>query len=395
MLAEVLLLFCVTSICFYAYSIYAACQFFNGSTANHSSQSDRPLPPITILKPICGLDSNADVNLASFFSLDYPVYQVLFGVRDAHDPAIPLIQKLIQAFPACDARLVIDDRVIGSNLKVSNLANLDAFAKHDLLLISDSDIHVTPDYLRRIVQPMADPAIGVVTCLYRSQARTWMAKFEALAIATDFHAGVLTAHRLGWMKFAMGSSILIRRSALTAIGGLSAIADYLADDFMLGHLPTRKGYRTVLSDYIVDHILDTATPLDFVQHQTRWNRCTRSANPGGYWGLIFTQGVTFSTLFCLLEQGSWLGWGMLGTVWSIRLLMAWVIGVYYLKDPIAQRSWMAVPFRDWVSSALWVYGLMGRHVIWRGQKFRLKADGKLVPLLANSSRSTLSQPLPE
>ncbi len=394
MLDEVLLLFCITSLCFYVYAIYAARRFFTRSAAWHSLNVLSPLPPITILKPICGLDSKAYTNLSSFCNLNYPTYQILFGVREATDLCIPVIHQLIQDFPNCDIRLVISDRVIGSNLKVSNLSNLEPFAKYDLFLISDSDIRVTPDYLYQTVQPMSDSEVGVVTCLYRSQVQSAIAKFEALAISTDFHAGVLVARHMGWMKFAMGSSILIRKQVMTEIGGFSAIADYLADDFMLGNLPNQKGYRVVLSDYIVDHSLDTATLLDFIQHQTRWNRCTRSANPGGYWGLVVTQGVTLSTLFCLLQHGSLLGWGVLGVVWSVRLLMAWVIGVHYLKDQVARQWIWGVPARDLVSSVLWFYGLVGNRVTWRGQHFQLVADGKLIPVSKETSPSPLTQSIP-
>ncbi|HEY9826688.1 MAG TPA: glycosyltransferase, partial [Stenomitos sp.] len=260
---------------FYGYSAYASVAFFSKPQRVDASFT----PPVTILKPLCGLDHGLYENLATFCRQDYPVYQLIFGVRDQSDPAIDMVQQIIRDFPTVDIKLVVDDYIIGSNLKVSNLANLEPFAKYHLILSSDSDIRVGPDYLKRMVQPMASPRTGVVTCLYRSRVRGRVAALEALSISTEFHACVLAARKLGWMKFAMGSSILMRRSVLQEIGGFQAIANHLADDFMLGNLAARAGYRVVLSDYIVEHTLETSSLWDLVTHQTRWNRCTRFSNP--------------------------------------------------------------------------------------------------------------------
>ncbi len=241
----VLLILCLSAICYYCYAIYAAIEFFS-----HPTQVDPDFhPPITILKPICGLDIDTYENFASFCQQDYPDYQIIFGVRDERDLCVEVVKKIIDDFPEIDISLVVSDRTIGTNLKVSNLANAEAEAKYSLLLLADSDVRVGSDYLRRVIQPMRDPLVGVVTCLYRPVVRGWVAILEAVGISTEYHASILVARSLEGMKFALGPTIVIRKTALVAVGGFLAIADYLADDFQLGYLPAQAGYKVVLSDY--------------------------------------------------------------------------------------------------------------------------------------------------
>ncbi|NMF67510.1 glycosyltransferase, partial [Brasilonema octagenarum] len=236
-----LFILCISAVLYYCYGIYAAIEFFS-----HQRQIDPDFhPPITILKPICGLDMDTYENFASFCQQDYPEYQIIFSVRATNDPSVQIVKKIINDFPEIDISLVISDRTIGTNLKVSNLANAEVEAKSSLLLLADSDVRVGPDYLRRVIQPMCDPAVGVVTCLYRPHVRGWVAIFEALGISTEYHANVLVARGVEGMKFALGPTIAIRKSALEGIGGFLAIADYLADDFQLGYLPTQAGYKVV------------------------------------------------------------------------------------------------------------------------------------------------------
>jgi ceramide glucosyltransferase len=376
MVQLLLLILCVVAIAYYGYATYAAVQFF----AHSRPQAVAFHPPITILKPLCGLDSDAYTNLASFCQQAYPTYQVLFGVSCETDPVIPVVKQLIHDYPQTEIQLIVDDRVIGSNLKVSNLANIERHASYDLLLMSDSDIWVGSDYLQRIVQPMQNLSVGVVTCLYRSRVHSVIAALEAIAISTDFHPSVLVAHSIGWVKFAMGSTILIRRPVLEKIGGFAAIADYLADDFMLGNLPTQVGYTVTLSDYVVDHTLDTQGLAHFLQHQNRWNCCTRVSRSWGYLGLIVTHGTAMSIFFLLATHGSWLGWGMLVGTWMMRLLMGWIVGVIYLQDTVVKQWFWLLPFRDLISFGLWLYSWFGSTVMWRGQPFKLTKSGKLISL---------------
>jgi ceramide glucosyltransferase len=372
---------CIIALLFYGFSIYATLSF----SSSVSTIDGQVPPPISILKPLCGLDRDAYDNLATFCQQNYPTYQIIFGVRDWDDPAIAVVEQLIQDFPQVDLRLVVSECVIGTNLKVSNLANLEPYAQYEFMLMSDSDIRVGSDYLQHIIQPMRNPRTGVVTCLYRSRVYGPIAALEALSISTDFHAGVLTARQLGWMNFAMGSSILIRRQVLGEIGGFEAIANFLADDFMLGNLAARAGHRVVLSDYVVEHILATQNLLDLIAHQTRWNRCMRVSNPWGYAGLLFSHGPTLSLFLLLMSGGSPLSWCLFSIVWTARLCMGWMVGVKFLKDKVAAQYLWLVPVRDFLSFGLWCYGFMGNLVVWRGRQFRILKDGTLLALSPNRS----------
>jgi ceramide glucosyltransferase len=261
---------------------------------------------------------------------------------------------------------------------VSNLANTLTKAKHEILLLADSDIRVAPNYLQQVVQPLHNPTVGVVTCLYRSITQGWLTSFEALSVPTDFLPSVLVARKLEGMTFALGATVAIRRSVLDEIGGFAGVANYLEDDYKLGNLPFQLGYQVVLSNHIVDHVMLPGNLADSIHHQTRWMRGSRFVRPSGYLGLIFTYGTVSSALFLLTTGGSLLGWFVLGLTWSVRLLLAWLVGVYYLQDPTAKRLFWLVPLRDFVSFGLWCYSFLGSTVQWRSRQFRLAKGGRLI-----------------
>jgi ceramide glucosyltransferase len=370
----VLLVLCLSSIWFYCYAIYAGVVTFSSP---HPINQDFE-PPVTILKPICGLDGDAYENLASFCQQDYPNYQIIFAVQNKEDPSREVVDKIIYNFPDLNIQVVLPEQTIGTNLKVSNLANAVSFAKHDIWLIADSDIRVERDYLQRVVQPLQDASVGVVTCLYRSLAQGWLAILEAVGTATEFHGGVLVSKQLEGIKFALGSTIVIRKEVLEAIGGFGVIADYLADDFQLGYLPAQAGYKVVLSDYVVEHVLGSCTLADSLKRQIRWARGTRVSRPWGYLGLIFTYGIVTSLLFLIATGGSILGWVVLGITWMMRLVMAWIIGGVLLKDSSAKTFLWLVPFRDLISFVVWSYSFAGNTIEWRGRRLKLTEGGKLV-----------------
>ncbi|BAZ24051.1 putative glycosyl transferase, group 2 family protein [Kalymmatonema gypsitolerans NIES-4073] len=371
-----LLIFCLSAVLFYCYGIYAAIASFN-----HADPIDINFhPPVTILKPICGLDGEAYENLATFCQQQYPNYQIIFSVRDPLDSGIAVVKQIIQDFPQLDIELVVSDRTIGTNPKVSNLANAVTKAKYEILVIADSDIRVGTNYLQRVIQPLQDSSVGVVTCLYRSIAKGWVSTLEAIGIATDFHAGVLVSNQIEGIKFAFGSTIAIRKQVLNTIGGFGAIADYLADDFQLGYLPVKAGYKVVLSGYIVEHVLDKSTITNSIQRQIRWARCIRVSRPWGYLGLIFTYGTVTSLVLLMATGGSIPGCAGLLITWVMRLVMGWVVGVKYLQDPCVQKYFWIVPLRDFVTFVIWCCGLFGSTIEWRGRQLRLTKDGKLVEI---------------
>lgn len=371
-----LLILCLSAVLFYCYGIYAAIAF---ERQPHATVTEFH-PPVTILKPICGLESDAYSNLTSFCQQDYPEYQIVFAVRDRQDPSIEVVKKIIQQFANVDIQLIVSDRLIGANLKVSNLANAVTVAKHEILLIADSDIHVDQDYLQTVIQPLKDKTVGVVTCLYRSSAQGWVTTLEAIKTATDFHAGVLVSNQLEGIKFAFGSTIVIRKTALETIGGFQAVADYLADDFQLGYLPSQAGYKVVLSEYVVTHNLGTSTLTDAIQRQIRWARCIRVSRPWGYVALIFTYGTVTSLLFLIATKGTILGWSVLVITWFMRLVIGWVVGVKILHDPIAKRFFWIIPFSDFINFGIWCCGFLGKTIEWRGQRLLLTKGGKLIAI---------------
>ncbi|PSB29446.1 bacteriohopanetetrol glucosamine biosynthesis glycosyltransferase HpnI [Stenomitos frigidus] len=381
---------CLTAIGYYGYALYAAHTFFSQKRLVEPSFD----PAVSILKPVCGLEPHAYDNLASFCRQNYPTYQVIFSVQDWRDSSVAVIRQLIRDFPDRELQLVIDDRTLGANRKTSNLANAFAKAKYDIVLLADSDVHVEADYLRQVVQPLSDGNVGVVTCLYRSLTEGWLTKLEALSSATEFLPGVLVSDRLEGTKFAMGQTIVIRRSALEVIGGFEAIANYLADDFQLGHLPAQAGYKIVLSQHIIEHVMASSTVMGALQRQLRWMVGIRVSRPWGYVGLIFTYGTVSSLLFLLATGGSLLGWVVLGLTWVSRLAMAWFVGVQCLQDPVAKQLLWLVPLRDCMSFALWCYGFTGNTIVWRGRQFRLTRGGELVLRssgLSASAKSVISR----
>lgn len=374
-----LLLLSLSAIAYYGYAIYAANKFFA-----HSPVYDEAFhPAVSILRPICGIDSKTYQNLASFCQQEYPEYQIIFGVQDPQDPSMEVVRQLIKDFANLDIQVTASLYSFGENRKVNNLAHAVNKAKYDILLLADSDVRVEPDYLRRVIQPLSDPAVGVVTCLYRSIAQGWVTTIEALSTPTEFLPGVLVSTALEGIKFAMGQTIVIRRSVLEEIGGFAAIADYLADDFQLGFLPTQAGYKVVLSDYLIDHVMPQSAIAESIHRQTRWLVGIRASRPWGYIGLIFTHGTVTSLLFLLATGGSVLGWSVLSVAWVMRLAMAWFVGIRCLGDPVAQKLFWLVPLRDGISFVLWGYSLIGNTVEWRDRQFRLTRSGKLIALNPN------------
>ena len=338
-------------------------------------------PPATIFKPVRGADAGAYENFASFCRQDYPTYQLLFGVREEADPAVPIIRQLMADFPACDIDLVTSDRAWGYNAKVSNLQNIFPAAKHDILLIADSDIRVAPDYLRRVIAPMQRTEVGMVTCLYRgAAAQTPAALLEDVGIASTFGPEVCSSRLLEGIAFALGSTIVMRRDLLERIGGFAGVADYLADDFLLGNRTAKLGYEVVLSDCVVDHVSGPTSWNAMLKHQLRWGRSTRISRPWGYRGLLLTYG-TATALFALLAWGfAPFAWWLLSITMLARFLPVFLVGMYGLRDRMLARWFWLVPIRDLMTFGIWLVSFVGDEIEWRGARFRVLPSGELAPL---------------
>ncbi|HWQ34912.1 MAG TPA: bacteriohopanetetrol glucosamine biosynthesis glycosyltransferase HpnI [Blastocatellia bacterium] len=337
-------------------------------------------PPVTIMIPVRGADEHTYQNFASFCRQNYPAFQMVFGVRDESDPAVAVIRKLQADFPSLQIELVISPAEIGYNAKVSNLQNMSARAAHDYLIIVDSDIRVGPDYLRRVMAPMRQPGVGMVTCLYRgAEARTPAALLENIGISSTFAPEVVTARALEGIKFALGSTILVRRELLEKIGGFHAVADYLADDFLLGNYVAAAGFEVVLSDYVVEHVSGQETLATMLRHQLRWGRSTRISRPKGYAGLILTYGTATSLLLAAALKFSAFAWAMLALTLFIRLLVAWCFGVVALGDRVLARNLLLVPLRDLIGFGVWAASFIGDEIQWRGTNFQVLPSGKIRP----------------
>jgi ceramide glucosyltransferase len=334
-------------------------------------------PPVSILKPLRGTDPGMYEALRSHCLQDYPEYEILFGVADAEDPAVALVRRLQAEFPRRSLQLVICPRALGCNLKISSLAQMLPAARHEYLLVNDSDIEVPPDYLRRVMAPFADGATGMVTTLYRGMAAgTLWSRLEALSIATDFAPGVLAARRLEGISFGLGSTLAFPRARLEEIGGFAPLLDWLADDYELGNRIAHRGRLVVLSDVVVATHLPAYGFGEFWKHQLRWARGIRGARAWSYLGLAVSFGVPWALLALLLARGAPWAWGLLAVTALLRAAVSKWIGGSILHNPQVMKDFWLIPLRDAVGMAIWLAGFFGSTVTWRGNRFRLKG-GKL------------------
>jgi ceramide glucosyltransferase len=308
---------------------------------------------------------------------DYREYEILFGVFNLQDQGARAVEQLVREFPDRKIRLVVCDQRLGANGKVSTLAQLAQLASHEFLLVNDSDIRVQNDYLHTVIVGLTAPKVGLVTCLYRGVPGSSIAsKLEALGINTDFMAGVLAAQLIErGLHFGLGSTLAFRRSSLAKIGGFEAIVDYLADDYELGRRISHAGEGIVLSHSVVQTNLPAYDFAGFWGHQLRWARTIRASRPSGYAGLLLTFTLPWSVAAFLLHPVSWTGWLLAGAL-SARTAMAIVSASLVLEERGAWRKLCLLPVRDFVAVAVWLGGLFGKKIVWRGEVFELQG-GKL------------------
>ena len=326
---------------------------------------------------------------------DYPEHEIIFGVSDPTDPAAEAVQRLIREFPQCQIRLVLCDQVLGNNRKVSNLVQMLPKARYAHVLVNDSDIYVSPDYLRRVMAEFADSRVGMVTCPYRGiAAATLGSKLESIGISTEFIPGVLVARQIeDGIHFALGSTLAMSRTALEAIGGLEPLVDYLADDFELGSRISQAGFKVALADVVVETHLPAYTFRQFLDHQLRWARSTRDSRPAGYFGLLLTFAVPWALLAIVLSAGAWWSWIVLACSLLLRGAVALQIGVRVVHDRAVVGNLWLLPLRDVVAFWVWFASFMDHKVHWRGDIFILE-KGKIRPAHA-TAENLLSGPGPE
>ncbi|MGD0567669.1 MAG: bacteriohopanetetrol glucosamine biosynthesis glycosyltransferase HpnI [Candidatus Sulfotelmatobacter sp.] len=368
----------VSSSIYYLLCLWSAGRLLREREAGEGARPIRELPPISILKPLKGTDPEIYKSFRSHCLQDYPEYEIIFGVSDPNDPAIESVTTLQREFPERRIQLVVSPKILGANVKVSNLAQMLPEARFDYLIVNDSDIRVPSDYLRLVIAPLADPGIGMVTCLYRGVAGpTLGSRLEALGISTDFCPSVLAARQVeGGIRFGLGSTLAFRRAELEKIGGFTSFADYLADDYELGKRITALGLSVKLSEVVVETFLPSYRLWDFLAHQLRWARGVRDARTGGYLGLVFTFGIFWALLALSVSRGALWAWSGLAVTLFLRLAVALVVGYEVLRDGRSLRYAWLIPLRDLIAVAVWIASLRGQTVTWRGDRFHLK-NGKL------------------
>jgi ceramide glucosyltransferase len=300
------------------------------------------------------------------------------GVSDENDPAIQFVERLKTEFPHHAIRLMLCGKSLGANPKVSNLAQMLTLARYEHLLVNDSDIRVEPDYLQRVLAPLANPKTGMVTCLYRGvAAATLGSRLESLGIGTDFAAGVLAARLLeNGIRFGLGSTLAFRRRDLETIGGFEGLADYLGDDYEIGRRIAALGLKVELSDVVVETFLPPYRLSEFLRHQLRWARNIRDSRRAGYFGLGLTFGIPWALPAAIFSRGASWAWALLAVVVAMRAATALVVGWAVLRDRQVFRFLWMIPLRDCAGLGIWLAGFVGHRIIWRGEEFELR-NGKL------------------
>jgi len=336
----------------------------------------RSAEPISILKPLAGLDLDLESNLRTFFEQDYERFELLFAVRNESDPAVEVVRRLQNEFTQIPSRLILTGEPPYPNAKVFSLAHMLAAAANDLVVMSDSDIRVTPQLLHTIAAEFQDPPLGVATCPYRAvPGASFWSRLEATGMNTDFWGSALVARMLEGMRFAVGPTIAARKKVVQAIGGIERLNDYLAEDFVLGKFAAEAGHGVLLSSYVIEHHIGSATFTENVAHRVRWNRSTRRSRPAGYVGQLFTMPLPLALLVCAFSP-SW--WPVLPIASFIRALSAYTVSARVLK---ARINWLLLPIEDVLGFIFWIAGFVGNTISWRGRRYRLYADGRfeLIP----------------
>jgi ceramide glucosyltransferase len=328
---------------YYLIAIYSAWHFFHVSSRQDSSGSSFT-PPVSILKPVRGLDPDAYENFASFCRIDYPEYEIVFCVGDKSDPVLAVIEKVARDFPECKIRVLLGSGRVATNDKVAKLARLVNEAQHEYQVINDSDVRAEPDYLRTVVAPLADPKVGAVTCFYApTDEKTLVQHLQSVGMLSDFYAGILVAWQLDGVKFALGPTIATTRARLAGFGGYEAIENRPADDLLVGRLIAEQGYEVRLLPYSVPTVADYDSMRDLFNKRLRWIVVMRKMRPRGHIGLIFTLGLGWAVAAAAVCPTAAIAAGYLGTYIGLRWVMTWLIGSWGLKQRVSWQKYALIP----------------------------------------------------
>ncbi len=388
---DVVLLFAAAPLVYYAAAAFAGWRFFRRQRARKLPDYT---PPVSLLKPLRGVDFASYENYSSFCRQDYPDYELLFGVNDAADQSVPLIHRLMAEFPNLRIRLLVGAETLGANRKVNMLARLSSEARHEILVLTDGDVRVSPNYLREVVAPFANLTTGAVTSFYRGIAEKNLgAELEAIGASSDFFAGVLMAEWTEGIHFALGASIVTTKRWLSKIGGFEPIASMLADDYELGLRIAKAGGGVLLSRESVWTMYPAQTAKSFWDHQVRWARTVRHCRPLSYFGLIFTMGLPWVLLAAFVAPTKWIAASYLLGYLVLRHLMAWIVGVWGVSDDVLRRRLWLVPLRDAIHPAVWLAGFASNQITWGGERFTVER-GRMEPVTAPGTADSTAAPSP-
>jgi ceramide glucosyltransferase len=339
-------------------------------------------PPLSLLKPLHGAERGLEEHLTSFFTQDYPSYEILFCAREEKDAGLEIARRVAARFPHIPAKFLTTGEPQYINAKVASLELMEAHAAHEILIVSDSDVRVTPDYLRAVAQPFADPQVGAVTCLYRGVATEgglW-ARLEAVGMSVEMSAGVLAANLTEGMRFTLGPTMAFRRETVRRMGGFAVTADYCSDDFILGNETWKLGETVVLSHHAIDHIVLNLSFVSSMKHQARWMKSTRFSRPKGHFGTALSFSLPFGLLGLAVSASMghpW--WGVALLAWAVatRLALSLAVGRGVVQDPSWFNLLVLYPIRDLMGFFFWAASYMSRKILWRGQVYELLPGGKM------------------
>jgi ceramide glucosyltransferase len=335
-------------------------------------------PPVSLLKPLHGLEPDLESHLQSFFEQDYPEFEIIFCARTDQDPGLEIARRVAARYPKIRSRFLCSGNAPYANAKVWSLERMQNAASHRFFVVSDSDVSVTPGYLRAVMAPFAEERVGLVTCLYRGVGGSFWSRLEAVGMSIEMSAGVLVAEMLEGMKFALGPTMVVRRDCLEEAGGFRALGPYHADDFMLGNMIAAGGHRVVLSTHTIDHHVLNSSFLPSVLHQIRWMKSTRFSRPKGHLGTALTFGMPYGLLAAGIAVGlhrPLLGGLLLIWTWASRVALGALVGRLVVEEPSVWRSALLYPLRDLLGSCYWVASYVSNQVRWRGEVYNLLQDG--------------------
>jgi len=369
----------LTSSVFLLLTIAGGLRFFSDSRKIKSRQSsDADFPPVSVLKPVHGLEAQLSRNIESFFRQDYPAYEILFAADAESDAALEVVREVSRRYPHIPCRILVTGKPPWPNPPAYCFYRMSAVAAHEILVTSDSDVEVSADYLREVVRPMLDAEVGMVTCVYRGKnvAGFWSG-LTAVGMSVEMTAGVLVANLLEGMKFGLGPTIAVKKEAVEKIGGYQVLGEFFANDFMIGSLVSKAGYQVVLSDHVIDHIVNQKTFRKMWENQLRWGKSTRYSRPKGHLG----SGLTFAIPFGLLGLVAAAGLGMpvlglvlFGLTVLNRMTESWLVGWGVVRDRVAlTQPWM-YPLRDLLGFVVWVASYSGASSVWRDSNYELRGD---------------------